>query len=141
MSIVKAGIVHMFEHVRSFAVFKSQMLALGFKFNNKGCNKYVFIHPRLGWVVKVLFGWPEKFPGKQSKISAHFLWPEYASDRMFASGEYYELWFQPKVDCRGYRRAYRELMETFRREKINWVTDNHNWNVGRYQGRPVIIDY
>jgi hypothetical protein len=141
MSVVsKDEIIRIFQKSNRFGLFKASVLNLGFKINDKGCNKFVFIHPRLPWVIKLVFGQPEQLPDPRSKISQYFLWPEMADAKLWV-GEYYELWFQPKVNCRGYRKDYLELMEIFKRNKINWIKDNHNWNVGRYQGRPVIFDY
>jgi hypothetical protein len=141
MSVQKEDVVEIFIKSTRLSQFKSNVIRHGFRFNDKGCNKYVFTHPRRDWVIKVLFGQPEQLPSPKSKIAQYFVWPENTGVTNTWFGDYFELWFQSKVDCRRYRAAYDELMETFRREGISWTKDNHNWNVGYYKGRPMIFDY
>jgi hypothetical protein len=141
MSVRKENVVELFKKSNRLSQFKTQLLNEGFSFNDKGCNKFVFAHPRRDWVIKLLFGASEQLPNPKSKIAEYFVWPEQTGVTNTWFGDYYELWFQPKVDCRRYQIAYKELMEIFKRERILWNKDNHEWNVGHYKGRPMIFDY
>lgn len=141
MAIEKAKVVNIFQNCKSFGAFKTNMMKLGFRFNNNGCNKYVFINPRINWVTKILHGQPDQFPEPESKIAKYFVWPEFVKTTGGLSESLFELWFQDRVDCRSRLRAHKELMEIFLQEKINWTKDNHDWNVGYYKGKPVIFDF
>lgn len=136
----KELILRAFKNSRNFRQFKLTLIGMGFEINENGCNKYVFIHKKLDWVVKLVFGQQDSFPNPKNKISKYFLWPEFSHAKLL-SGDYYELWFQEKVDCSRCAEAYTELMQIFLKEKIRWVKDNHDYNVGHLNGKPVIFDY
>jgi hypothetical protein len=139
MSVTKAEIVRIFNESDRLSRFEQALRKLKFKEDGSGCNKHVFIRSKLPWVVKLVFGF-DAYPDKKSPLAKHYLWPEKVAGKEWPSG-YYELHFQPRADCRNRIKTYNELMLILSQERAVWRTDNHSDNVGRYKGKPVIIDY
>ncbi len=147
MKITKRCIKELFRRAETAQQFKGEMLDdLGFKFNDLGCNKWVFIHKKLKWVVKIIFGWNRE-PKKGHPIYRFYVRPEFKGRRKFKHFKGYgqnktgfvTLAFQLKVKVNSVK-AMNIIEEKLKKLRYDW-SDLHEGNVGFLNGRPVIIDF
>lgn len=138
-------IVRLFYSVKSWRGFKQAMRLRDFKVCY-GSYKMVFVHTRLDFVIKIVFGY-DNYPLSTNPLSRYYLWPiGEPHERKFDDWKDSILIFQPKADCRNALQTFKRLKNRLRKKGLKWHhnkfgQDAHEGNVGLYKGKPVIIDY
>jgi hypothetical protein len=111
---------------------------LGFKAIGS-VNKTLYFRDDLDYVIKMIINW-DFMPQKKSKISKYYLYPFKTVRKQFRL-RYTKLYFQKKADLSDQEAAFTELMAELKKERIFHKWDAGAKNVGRIDGKPVIIDY
>lgn len=141
--------VSLFQELDDWNDFKACMLEMGFKHNEWGCSKDVFIHLKENYVVKLIHGHngtpnKDQIPLLPYFVPLVFFRGKYMNKVCEYSGvrskEKYRFALQRRVN----KSRAQTAANFFERKKeelgVKWL-DCKDHNVGHLDGKPAIIDF
>lgn len=141
--------VSLFRELDNWNDFKACMLEMGFRHDESGCSKDVFVHLKEEYVVKLIHGHNGTPSPKQVALLPYFV------PLIFFKGKYlYKICEYSGVKSRGkYRFALQRRVNKARAQTaanflerkakelgVKWL-DCKDHNVGHLDGKPAIVDF